>query len=39
MSVSDNAAAFLDVITNNDESYDVGDSRAYLVRTGVVDGS
>lgn len=37
--VSENEATFLDVIGNNNGSYDVGDFRAYLTRTGVVDGS
>jgi hypothetical protein len=37
--VSDDEATFLDVIGNNNGSYDVGDFRAFLVRTGVVDGS
>lgn len=37
--VSENESTFLDVIGNNNGSYDVGDFRAYLVRTGVVDGS
>jgi len=37
--LSENESTFLDVIGNNNGSYDVGDFRAYLVRTGVVDGS
>jgi hypothetical protein len=38
-SVSEDESTFLDAIGNNNGSYDAGDFRAYLVRTGVVDGS
>lgn len=37
--LSESEATFLDVIGNNNGSYDVGDFRAYLVLTGVVNGS
>lgn len=36
--VSENESTFLDAIGNSNGSYDVGDFRAYLVRTNVVDG-
>lgn len=35
--VTPDQAYFLDVIGNNDGNYDVGDFRAYLIATGVVD--
>ncbi len=35
--LSDPERVFLDVIGNNDDSYDVGDFRAYLIAAGVVN--
>ena len=35
--LSDDELTFLDVIGNNNGSYDVGDFRAYLIATGIVD--
>ena len=37
--LDDNQAHFIDVIGNNDGSYDIGDFRAYLVETGVISPS
>jgi hypothetical protein len=35
--LTDPTRTFLDVIGNNDGSYDVGDFRAYLIAAGVVE--